>query len=172
MWQKWERPAQPHCPFKRWTTIGRCSCHFSWWRRVLCINILTRLVMPSLSTTQSSFSASLFTSKGEGKHTYMNGEGDYLKPLYQRQKKKKTFYIWSVITFIQGDYRRNFKNHNMKLNRTLFLPRPQFIVCGRKFSENQSFFSKWPWLTTNETDPVWFYSHNTFSITTLEVIWG
>ncbi len=50
----------------------------------------------------------------------------------------------------------------------LFLSRPQF-ERGGKLSENQSLLSKWPCLTTSETEHVWFCSHNIFFIATLEV---
>lgn len=98
------------CVFEGISDMGLTVCwgihHFSLWYDILQQHILTRLVIPSLSTTQSSFSASLLTSECV-QSTKINRETitwNFSAVYWSHRPKKNPFNIWSLITFTQARY--------------------------------------------------------------------
>lgn len=129
------------CVFEGISDMGLTVCwgihHFSLWYDILQQHILTRLVIPSLSTTQSSFSASLLTSECV-QSTKINRETitwNFSAVYWSHRPKKKPFQHLKFDHFHAGSLQWNMIRVKDFWDKTptrykikLFVLRPQFDV--------------------------------------------
>lgn len=129
------------CVFEGISDMGLTVCwgihHFSLWYDILQQHILTRLVIPSLSTTQSSFSASLLTSECV-QSTKINRETitwNFSAVYWSHRPKKKPFQHLKFDHFHTGSLQWNMIRVKDFWDKTptrykikLFVSRPQFDV--------------------------------------------
>lgn len=97
-WRTWQKK-QTHYTYRQYIEM---LVKANFWQLTICRSmlmqqqILTRLVIPSLSTTQSSFSASLFTSDCVKKHKY-ESKGQLLETsVYWKKKQLSIYEVWSL----------------------------------------------------------------------------
>lgn len=129
------------CVFEGISDMGLTVCwgihHFSLWYDILQQHILTRLVIPSLSTTQSSFSASLLTSECV-QSTKINRETitwNFSAVYWSHRPKKNPFQHLKFDHFHAGSLQWNMIRVKDFWDKTptrykikLFVSRPQFDV--------------------------------------------